>query len=114
MTAVPIEKVSFPCDRPAGCRKVAIMPTLTTIGFDADDTLWQNEQFFRLTEAEKRNLAYYSSETYSILYPVWLLRRAAGLRIVSKGLNFPRWSIVVYSAVAGRCLDWIQETIRAR
>jgi putative hydrolase of the HAD superfamily len=24
--------------------------TLTTIGFDADDTLWQNEQFFRLTE----------------------------------------------------------------
>ncbi|MER9003049.1 MULTISPECIES: HAD family hydrolase [unclassified Mesorhizobium] len=54
---------------------------LTTIGFDADDTLWQNEQFFRLTEkhfatlladhgeaehisarlleAEKRNLAVY-------------------------------------------------------
>jgi putative hydrolase of the HAD superfamily len=23
---------------------------ITTIGFDADDTLWQNEQFFRLTE----------------------------------------------------------------
>jgi putative hydrolase of the HAD superfamily len=23
---------------------------LTTIGFDADDTLWQNEEFFRLTE----------------------------------------------------------------
>jgi putative hydrolase of the HAD superfamily len=57
------------------------MPTLTTIGFDADDTLWQNEQFFRLIEArfqallaehapaehlatrlleaEKRNLAHY-------------------------------------------------------
>ena len=55
--------------------------TLTTIGFDADDTLWQNEQFFRLTEtrftemlrdfaeeerlrerlleAERRNLAHY-------------------------------------------------------
>jgi putative hydrolase of the HAD superfamily len=54
---------------------------LTTIGFDADDTLWQNEQFFRLTEtrftemlrdfaeeerlrerlleAERRNLAHY-------------------------------------------------------
>lgn len=54
---------------------------LTAIGFDADDTLWQNEQFFRLTEqrfadllkdhgdpeiiskhlleAEKRNLALY-------------------------------------------------------
>lgn len=24
---------------------------ITTIGFDADDTLWQNEQFYRLTEA---------------------------------------------------------------
>jgi putative hydrolase of the HAD superfamily len=24
--------------------------SLTTIGFDADDTLWQNEQFYRLTE----------------------------------------------------------------
>ncbi|WMT89898.1 HAD family hydrolase [Pelagibacterium sp. H642] len=57
------------------------MTRLTTIGFDADDTLWQNEQFFRLTErqfadlladfaepehlsarlleAEKRNLAHY-------------------------------------------------------
>ncbi|MER2534713.1 MAG: HAD family hydrolase [Rhizobiaceae bacterium] len=27
------------------------MRTLTTIGLDADDTLWQNEQFFRLTES---------------------------------------------------------------
>ncbi|MEQ1952976.1 HAD family hydrolase [Mesorhizobium sp. CN2-181] len=57
------------------------MAALTTIGFDADDTLWQNEQFFRLTEerfqalladhaepkdllarlleAERRNLAHY-------------------------------------------------------
>ncbi|RVD54433.1 HAD family hydrolase [Mesorhizobium sp. M2D.F.Ca.ET.185.01.1.1] len=57
------------------------VPRLTTIGFDADDTLWQNEQFFRGTErrltgllmqygdheqiagkllaAEKRNLALY-------------------------------------------------------
>jgi putative hydrolase of the HAD superfamily len=56
-------------------------PSLTAIGFDADDTLWQNEQFYRLTEqrltellaahaepgdisrrlleAEKRNLAFY-------------------------------------------------------
>ncbi len=25
-------------------------PPLTTIGFDADDTLWQNEAFFRLTQ----------------------------------------------------------------
>ncbi|RRI03049.1 HAD family hydrolase [Mesorhizobium tamadayense] len=57
------------------------MARLTTIGFDADDTLWQNEQFFRTTEkrfaallaehgdhehiaarlleAERRNLALY-------------------------------------------------------
>jgi putative hydrolase of the HAD superfamily len=57
------------------------MASLTAIGFDADDTLWQNERFFRLTEerfaellkdyadrdlltarlldAEKRNLAHY-------------------------------------------------------
>jgi putative hydrolase of the HAD superfamily len=27
-----------------------ISPRLTTIGFDADDTLWQNEAFFRLTQ----------------------------------------------------------------
>ncbi|OQM75256.1 HAD family hydrolase [Manganibacter manganicus] len=26
------------------------IPRLTTIGFDADDTLWQNERFFRQTE----------------------------------------------------------------
>jgi putative hydrolase of the HAD superfamily len=26
------------------------MGRLTTIGFDADDTLWQNEQFFRMTQ----------------------------------------------------------------
>ncbi|GAA0312805.1 HAD family hydrolase [Rhodovulum strictum] len=55
--------------------------TITTIGFDADDTLWQNERFFRMTQerfaglladytetghlmerllaAEKRNLGHY-------------------------------------------------------
>lgn len=57
------------------------MPRLTTIGFDADDTLWENEHFYRLTEqhftelladhaepdqlsarlldAQKKNLAHY-------------------------------------------------------
>jgi putative hydrolase of the HAD superfamily len=30
--------------------------TLTTIGFDADDTLWQNETFFRLTQAHFADL----------------------------------------------------------
>jgi putative hydrolase of the HAD superfamily len=65
----------------AGARDKRGMASLTAIGFDADDTLWQNEQFFRLTEqrfaqllgdyadhehlkarlleAEKRNLASY-------------------------------------------------------
>ena len=60
---------------------MAASPTITTIAFDADDTLWQNETFFRLTEkrftellsdhgehqvisgrlleAERRNLAFY-------------------------------------------------------
>lgn len=32
------------------------MGRLTTIGFDADDTLWQNEQFFQLTEARFREI----------------------------------------------------------
>jgi putative hydrolase of the HAD superfamily len=31
-------------------------PALTTIGFDADDTLWQNETFYRMTEERFRNL----------------------------------------------------------
>jgi len=28
-----------------------VMTRLTTIGFDADDTLWQNERFYRMTQA---------------------------------------------------------------
>ncbi|TMV64152.1 HAD family hydrolase, partial [Thioclava sp. BHET1] len=32
------------------------MPQITTIGFDADDTLWQNERFFRLTQARFTDL----------------------------------------------------------
>ncbi len=58
-----------------------VAATITTLGFDADDTLWQNETFFRMTEqrftellsshgehhvlsarlleAERRNLAFY-------------------------------------------------------
>ncbi len=31
--------------------RVKMSQTITTIGFDADDTLWQNEEFFRLTQA---------------------------------------------------------------
>jgi putative hydrolase of the HAD superfamily len=32
------------------------MARITTIGFDADDTLWQNEQFFRMTQERFRAL----------------------------------------------------------
>ena len=32
------------------------MPRITTIGFDADDTLWHNERFFRMTEARFADL----------------------------------------------------------
>ena len=33
-----------------------MMQNLQTIGFDADDTLWQNEEFFRLTQARFADL----------------------------------------------------------
>jgi FMN phosphatase YigB (HAD superfamily) len=33
------------------------MATLTTIGFDADDTLWQNERFFQMTQDAVRRAA---------------------------------------------------------
>jgi len=33
-----------------------MLAPLTTIGFDADDTLWQNEHFYRLTEGRFREL----------------------------------------------------------
>lgn len=32
-------------------RKGKTMPEITLIGFDANDTLWQNETFFQLTQA---------------------------------------------------------------
>lgn len=39
--------------------------TLTTIGFDADDTLWQNEAFFRLTQDRfTKLLADYAEEDH--------------------------------------------------
>jgi len=42
-------------------------PTLTAIGFDADDTLWQNEQFYRMTEERFAGLlaGYAEPETLS-------------------------------------------------
>jgi len=35
---------------PPDPEKTNMPPRITTIGFDADDTLWQNEAFFRLTQ----------------------------------------------------------------
>eukprot|EP01041_Mallomonas_annulata_P039803 gene39803-biopygen31528 len=29
---------------------------ITTVGLDADDTLWQNEQYYKLTESHFRSL----------------------------------------------------------
>ncbi len=42
-------------------------PTVTAIGFDADDTLWQNEQFYRMTEERFAGLlaGYAEPETLS-------------------------------------------------
>jgi putative hydrolase of the HAD superfamily len=41
------------------------MQKITTIGFDADDTLWQNEEFFRLTQERFAELlADYTDERY--------------------------------------------------
>ncbi|KQW60770.1 MULTISPECIES: HAD family hydrolase [unclassified Ensifer] len=39
---------------------------ITTIGFDADDTLWQNEQFYRLTEARFAELLKDHADTESL------------------------------------------------
>ncbi|MDE1992754.1 MAG: HAD family hydrolase [Rhizobiaceae bacterium] len=39
---------------------------LTTIGFDADDTLWQNEQFYRLTERQFTELLADYAQGYNI------------------------------------------------
>ncbi|RJG42900.1 HAD family hydrolase [Mesorhizobium sp. DCY119] len=48
---------------------MTILPSkqpLTTIGFDADDTLWQNEQFFRTTEQHFASLLAEHAEGHDI------------------------------------------------
>ena len=56
---------------------------ITTIAFDADDTLWENERFFKLTEVKYAELLkdYISTEELSQclleterrnLAPIWL------------------------------------------
>ena len=42
------------------------LSSLTTIGFDADDTLWQNEQFFRQTERHFTSLLAEHAEGHDI------------------------------------------------
>ncbi len=38
------------------CGDIDLGKTIKTIGFDADDTLWQNEQFFRTTQSHFKQL----------------------------------------------------------
>lgn len=42
------------------------MTRLTTVGFDADDTLWHNEQFFRLTQERFTDLLAPHTDTESL------------------------------------------------
>jgi len=59
------------------------MPSkLTTIGFDADDTLWQNEQFYRLTERQFAELlADHASHEQAEL---WRVRQGLALFLQKK------------------------------
>ncbi|MEM9434287.1 MAG: HAD family hydrolase [Pseudomonadota bacterium] len=43
-----------------------MLQTITTIGFDADDTLWQNEEFFRLTQSRFEALLSDYTDTTSL------------------------------------------------
>ena len=62
------------------------MSKLTVIGFDADDTLWQNEKFFRLTEAGFTNLLSEYS-TYSNLREVLLQTERINLKRYGFGIK---------------------------
>ncbi len=49
---------------------------ITTIGFDADDTLWQNEQFFRFTETQFGEMLADYAEAEHISSICWRWRSA--------------------------------------
>lgn len=112
------------------------MRPLTVIGFDADDTLWQNEQYYKLTEshfrellaefaegehvserlleAERRNLAYYGfgikSFTLSMIETALEVTDGkASSEVVSKILSIGR-ELLSHPV---ECLPHARETLEA-
>ena len=73
--------------------------SLTAIGFDADDTLWQNEQFYKLTEARFREL---------------LGDHAEAAALSAKLLEAERRNLAVYGfGIKGFTLSMIETAIEA-
>ena len=69
------------------------MPSITTIGFDADDTLWHNERFFRLTQDRfAALLADYAARPFVSKGGV----EGAGLAVEEKNGRFPRHPILTH------------------
>lgn len=70
---------------------------LTTIGFDADDTLWQNEQFFRLTERRLAEL---------------LAEHAPGVDVAARLLEAERRNLGLYGfGIKGFVLSMIETAV---
>lgn len=70
---------------------------LTTIGFDADDTLWQNEQFFRLTERRLADL---------------LADHAPGVDVAARLLEAERRNLGLYGfGIKGFVLSMIETAV---
>ncbi|HEY9056325.1 MAG TPA: HAD family hydrolase [Aurantimonas sp.] len=71
--------------------------SLTTIGFDADDTLWHNERFFQLTEARFREM---------------LADQAAGEVVSSRLLEAERRNLARYGfGIKGFVLSMIETAL---
>ena len=94
---------------------------LTTIGFDADDTLWQNEQFFRLTERRFADLIGQHTDAGDI--PARLLeaerRNLAAYGYGIKGFTLSMIETALEATngdapghVIGTILDWGREMLR--
>ncbi len=70
---------------------------LTTIGFDADDTLWQNERFFRLTERRLAEL---------------LADHAPGVDVAARLLEAERRNLGLYGfGIKGFVLSMIETAV---
>lgn len=98
----------------------AMTRNLTTIGFDADDTLWHNERFFRFTEARFAELLAPYAEGHDI--PARLLdAEARNLRFYGFGIKGFTLSMVetaieitdrrVPAAIIETILDWGREML---